>query len=230
MGLGLLGAIEGAGKGVNQVAGILMKDELESLRVENLEKIKSKATEKAQDFTATQNKLKLDTDVSEGLLDRNSRNDIANISAKAKKAAAEYTESIKNNKPTTAKKRLEELKEIFPNANEKTLANEVYSLGEKLLNPGDNSITFTGITSGGKMGPISEFAQPTDEEGKKIGSRRVREFKNLDAGLLESKGADIYSNAPPKESEGMRKNITSGKFKGKIAVYKNGKWMLENQK
>ena len=72
---GLLGAFEGAGKGFAQVGQMLMADDLENLRTEKLAKIKS-----------GESKLDRDVKVSEGQLDRESRERIAdkNVAAKTK--------------------------------------------------------------------------------------------------------------------------------------------------
>lgn len=81
---GLLGAFEGAGKGLAQVGQIMMADDLENLRMEKMAKIKEGQMGKQQDFKAGESELSREAKASEGLLDRESRERIADKAAKAK--------------------------------------------------------------------------------------------------------------------------------------------------
>lgn len=81
---GLLGAFEGAGKGVAQVGQIMMMDDLENLRMDKLAKIKEGQMGKQQEFKAGESELSREAKASEGLLDRESRERIADKAAKTK--------------------------------------------------------------------------------------------------------------------------------------------------
>lgn len=113
-GLGLLGAVGGTGKGLSDVGSIMMKDEMETMRQDRLNKLQGERDVKLfgqkKEMADIQHEQKQELQTE----DIKSREKIANISADARKkiAADKITAEKSGGKPSTSYKKYSELKKM----------------------------------------------------------------------------------------------------------------------
>ena len=215
MNRGLLGAFGGAGAGMAQVGEIMMKDDLENLRLEKIAKIKEGQIGQEQEFKESTATTKSERDI-EAATVKHGR-DVELVGAKADaKAAYERIKASGPGKVSAAEKKYRSSVKIWKENNPEqeipyaTLYDEAFGLGERIPTK-EGGVAFTGLLGSGEPGLKSIYAR-TPGGGRRDFSMQTMEDKSKPSAVAPS------SKYKPGDSVNLPSGTKDGNYTLKSGV------------